>query len=221
MPPFPPVPNVNKVVLSGVASNSNWANVIYFRYTGGPPTVPEQSSAATAVANAWNSQISGLMNLQTILKQVDVIDLSSSSSSAATVLVSHPGTSSVTPLGGNTAMVIKKHIARRYRGGHPKTFLVAKDSDSLFDQDSWKAAYVTSCANGWVSFISALIVAHGSATWTEEVNVSYYQGYHNVTYPSGRVKSVPTLRSTPLVDTIQTYTAETKVGSQRRRTSGG
>lgn len=221
MPPLPSVPNVIKVVMSGTASNSAWANVIHFSYTGAAPSVIDQGSAATAVANAWNTNISGLMNSQTVLTQVEVIDLSSSSGAAATFMTSHPGTSSVNPVPSNAAMVIRKHIARRYRGGHPKTFLVPKDSDSLFDQDSWKATYATSVSNGWVSFISALIVAHGAATWTNEVNVSYYQGFHNVTYPSGRVASVPTLRSSPVVDVIQNYTAEIKVGSQRRRTSGG
>jgi hypothetical protein len=50
------------------------------------------------------------------------------------------------------------------------------------------------------------------------VNVSYYNGFTVVTNPTtGRARNVPTLRGTPVVDTVTGIVARVQVGSQRRR----
>jgi len=49
------------------------------------------------------------------------------------------------------------------------------------------------------------------------VNLSYYQGFKNITNSSGRERAVPTYRNTALLDVVQGYAAKSVVGSQRRR----
>jgi hypothetical protein len=50
-----------------------------------------------------------------------------------------------------------------------------------------------------------------------QVNVSYFSGFTNVTFPSGRIRPVPKLRSVPLVDTVTSWSTNPNVASQRRR----
>lgn len=221
MPALPPVPNVLKLILSGFSGNSPWANILHFNFTGGPPVIGDLATWINSVEAAWVAHISGIQNSQAHLTLIEAIDLTSASGAASSKIVNHAGTSTVAPLGNNSAIVIKKHISRRYRGGHPKTFLLTQDEGTLFDGDSFTNATVTNTASAYFAFTGACTVVAGSITVGNEVNVSYYQGFHTVTRPSGRVSNVPTLRVTPVVDLVLNVTVDPKVGSQRRRTSGG
>lgn len=82
----------------------------------------------------------------------------------------------------------------------------------------WSAGFQSSLASNFAAFIAACVLAPPASMGTvTHVNVSYFDGFTNKTFPSGRVKPVPTLRATPLVDTVLAYTANPKVASQRRR----
>ncbi len=115
---------------------------------------------------------------------------------------------------------MRNQIARRYRGGHPRTYLGALVSADLAGPAIWNATTLASLVTAWAGLMGD--IAARVDTWTaspgaQHVNVSYYFGFHNVTYPSGRVRSVPTLRSTPVIDFVTNYGSNPNVCSQRRR----
>jgi hypothetical protein len=218
---LPAVPNVIKIEVSGLAAQSPWANIFHFTFSGGPAIPADMNTLAGHVVTSWGSHMGTFMNLQTIMNLVQTTDLTSSTGSIGAAIASVAGSDSTNPAPNNAAMVIKKRIARRYRGGHPKTFLLPQGDNQLFDGDSWKSTYVTNVKLGYDAFITGLLTTHGAITLIGEVIVSYYSGFTNVTMPSGRTKSKPTLRPVPLVDGVVSTSAEQKVGSQRRRTSKG
>jgi hypothetical protein len=71
------------------------------------------------------------------------------------------------------------------------------------DADAWLAACITGAP-----------VAVGTVT---PVNVSFFSGFTNKTFPSGRTRPVPTPRVTPLIDPIIGSDVNPKVATQRRR----
>ena len=221
MPALPAAPLTLKLELVGTAGASTWANILHFSYTGGPPLLGDINTWINSVETAWTSHAASINNAQTKLTEILATDLNSSSGASSSKTVSHAGTSANDPLSNNASLVILKKIARRYRGGHPKQFLMPQDETQLFDGDTWKASYVTNAGTAWLAFVNACSVVAGSMTVGGEVNVSYYHGFTVVTTPSGRARNVPTLRPAPVIDPIIQYTASPKVGSQRRRTSGG
>jgi hypothetical protein len=123
-----------------------------------------------------------------------------------------------TSLPSGLAMVIKARIARRYRGGHPKTYLMGIPNAGLVGGNQWSAgtmAGVIAAWNLWISdCLTSVPLAAAPAT---EVNVSYYAGFHSVQLPSGRWTNIPTLRGTPHVDSVLGHSINSTAASQRRR----
>jgi hypothetical protein len=219
MPALPPVPGVIKLQLQGTFdASTTWANVLYFLFSGSATSVSDFNTWMNAVANSWATQFASIMAPEVVLTSLKATDLSSSTGLASFILVSKPGTAGVGPLPANCAITIKHFIARRYRGGHPKTFLPAPTNDSTTNMLQWKPAFATNTLSKWNSFIAAAKVTTGALTIVDHVNVSFYHGFTNITDPvTGRAEAKPTLRTTPLVDTITASIVDPNVGSQRRR----
>jgi hypothetical protein len=158
------------------------------------------------------------MSTQVTLTEIDIVDLSTSSGAIGSSTTAHAGSRGGNMLDASACVIIKKHLSRRYRGGHPRTYLPAGIVSDVATPQTWAGALLASAAGAWVSLMAA-IAAHtwSGGTLLNEVNVSYYQGFHNVTLPSGRQTSRPTLRATPLVDNVASITANPNIGSQRRR----
>jgi hypothetical protein len=111
-------------------------------------------------------------------------------------------------------------IARRYRGGKPKSFFPWGVVTDFSSPQLWTSAFANSATGDYATFIAAVrAIAAGSTTLSNYVNVSYFSGSTVVINPvTGRARNVPTLRTGgPVVDSIVASTANTRIGSQRRR----
>lgn len=219
MPPLPAVPATLKVALIGtLQEDTDVVNIIHFQYGGTPPTNAQLNTFAASVAAAWGTNIAPLVNPNYVLTTVDVTDLSSSTGAIGAAVVSTAGTRVGNPLTAGVAACVRHRIARRYRGGHPRTYLWAGIITDIYDEQTWKPAFITSMDAGWLAFIGACV----GAGWTGAggltfVNVSYYSGFTNGTGPTGRARVIPTLRGTPVVDPINSSQLNPHFASQRRR----
>jgi hypothetical protein len=217
MPPLPPVPNVIKLELMGTLSGSNpWANILYFQWSGTALTI-DMNTWMTAVANSWGTNFAPYTSPNYVLTSLKAVDLTSSSGAASFIITNKPGTDASQFGPSNATVTVRHYIPRRYRGGHPKTFLVCGDPSQLVNNTTWSSSFISTMQTKWNAFMAACEVTSGALTINTHVNVSFYQGFHNVTEPSGRQRSVPTPRSTPLVDQVTSSVVQTQVGSQRRR----
>jgi hypothetical protein len=218
--PLPNVPSVVRVVCrQTVGTDMDVINRLYFQYNSVALSNTQMSTWCTAVATAWSAHISGSQNQITTLVEVTAEDLTSPTSSVGSATVSHAGALTDSPIAAGTAMVIGGLIARRYRGGKPRTYLYVGGSNEIggVDPQMWSSAFPGTVQAAWAAFIAAC-----NAAWpfsgTVQVNVSYYEGYTNFTYPSGRVKAIPKLRvGGPITDVITGYKANPNIASQRRR----
>lgn len=221
MPALPAVPKVLQLAF-GTENNANSyvdINRIHVSYTGTAPSVGSLNAFATTALTAFAAALAPSTASNKVFASLEAVDLSSPTSSVATVTLGTNGALGGGELPADVALVMSATVARRYRGGHPRSYLPVGDVTKLTSDVEWDSTFMTTVHTAWIAFITAI----GGAGWAgagtvAPVNVSYYSGFHNVTFPSGRVASVPTLRvGGPVVDLITAYVARARVGTQRRR----
>lgn len=221
MPPLPPVPAVVKLLMQTTNADAGYVSVngIHIHYTGTAPTPSQLASFATTAATAWGSAYNSHMSSSDSLTGVEAMDLTSPTAATADVTVAHPGTLTGTQLADDVAFVLSAQVARRYRGGHPRSYLKLGDVTSVGDGRTWDSGFLTAVVTASAGLYTAIEGAGWSGAGTlSPVNVSYYFGYHNVLYPSGRRVDVPSLRvSGPVVDQITGFVGRPRFGTQRRR----
>lgn len=221
MPPLPAIPQGLRVALIGkLDGDADVVNRIYFQYpfTSTPPG--NLNALCATIAGHWNTDMIGLYGGEFTQTQVDAEDLTSTTSPVGTATVSHVGTRGTARTSASSCALIRNHIGRRYRGGHPRTYTACGISTDLTTEQQWSTSFLASLVTAWSNLIGHIngdIDAAYAATGTNHVNVSYYHGFTNVTYPSGRTYPRPTLRATPVVDNVTSYSANPNVASQRRR----
>jgi hypothetical protein len=220
----PALPNVPKVVridehfVLGADQNAMWRT--FWQYSGTLNNTDANVWAADIFA-AWHAggSFAPQTSPSTSHVKTELTDLSTNSSPQAIITGSNAGTAGGGALAAGTAMVISFKTARRYRGGHPRIYIPGIPSAMLQTAQTWFATSMASMLSAFATYASAvetnLPSAGGTAT---QVNVSYFQGFTNVTFPSGRIRPVPKLRSAgPVVDLIVNAFVNPNVASQRRR----
>lgn len=191
----------------------------YTSYSGTAPSNADLATFDAAISTAFGTNLKSLLDTASLLSQVASVDLSSSTAAVDSSTVSVAGTRGATILPAEVALVSSYRIARRYRGGHPRGYWPFGIETDLSTRRTWTGSFVTACNTGLANFFTAVAAAGWSGAGTLlHVNVSYYAGFHVVTSPTtGRARNVPTLRGTPVVDTITSVFTQQRVGSQRRR----
>jgi hypothetical protein len=189
----------------------------FFSYVGVLSTGDAQTWA-NAANTSWNTNLAPVQNNTVTLQQVVLTDLTSLSAPQAIGSTPRTGTVGGTVVPNGVAMVIKEKIARRYRGGHPRVYLPGAVITWLSNADLWNPTNTAVVLTSWNAFVSDILTnVPAAAATAAEVNVSYFTGFTNVTFPSGRVHAVPSRRVTPLVDVILSHSVNGKPASQRRR----
>jgi hypothetical protein len=219
---MPALPSPGKVVrcdlFQTVGANTRVRNRIFFSYTGAGPTTADLTTLAGTISTAWNTNIAPQQNTGCTLTQIQLTDLNSASGAQVTSTVSRVGTLAGTALSAGVAMIVKFKINRRYRGGHPRFYLPGRVVADLASSTSWAAGSVSSLATAFAAFITACVASPPTNLGTmAHINVSYFTGFTNKTFPSGRTRAVPNTRVTPVNDTVTSYSVNGLVGSQRRR----
>jgi hypothetical protein len=219
MPALPNVPNVIKARLNWQDSADLAVyNTLFFQYSGSAPSSADITSLAAAIDNAVGDQDS-LWQAATVLLGCECTDLSSSTAAQGSDAVAINGIRDGNTLAGGTAVVVNYRINRRYRGGKPRNYFPWLVSQDLTNRQLWSTAAIEAVEEGMAAIFTAILgTTAGGTTLTNHVNVSYYEGFTVEGGTGGkRARNVPTVRTTPLVDTIQSLTCLSRPGSQRRR----
>lgn len=215
MPPLPAVPNVLKVQImgtSGEATPLNWANILHFSYSGTAPTNTVCNTIATEIATLWNSHMAAECVNNVVLGNVAVTDLTSSTAGSGAAAVDMPGTRGDDELPANVAYLVTYPMSRRYRGGHPRTYLYVLGISDFLDAAHWSDAATTEVIDHWALFLNGIVgYSTSGCTISNLVNVSYVDKALNPVPPYWRTD--------PIVDTLSTATmiGQQQMASQRRR----
>jgi hypothetical protein len=195
-------------------------NRLYFQYEAGSTvTDANMETWLQGVVDAYTTaNIAQYKTSEETLVEVIGIDLSSATSAVGTYAASKAGTNSSPPLGGSICYLINYQISRRYRGGHPRTYLSGPTTEFQQDADTVAPATVTALQSAWTTFLNAVeVLPVGSSTGSTHVNVSYYGTGTAVLAETGRYRTRSAMRELPVVDIINSCTVSSIWGSQRRR----
>lgn len=221
MTPLPPAPNVIKVAHKfDLGEAADCRAHLFVKYSGGPPSAADLTTMATTAAVAWTTDLLGFLSTSYKFNGIEMTDLGSVSGAYGEHLVIATGTEAGSEIGGQASAVLNLVIARRYRGGKPKSFWPLFTASDVNDASSWKAASVSALATAFSSYTTALLGASaGTTTLVELVNVSYYTAPNVVTVSptTGRATNRSTRRTSPLIDSVTSSAFSSKIGSQRRR----
>lgn len=208
MAPLPPVPNAIKVQLGWyIDNNDRVENVLHFLVSGGPPSSGTCAALAADIQAAQITEFKASTHTSNGIMPCTVTDISSGSGLQGVGGTATGGSLSGSYNGASVAMVINHHIARRYRGGKPRSYLPLGNQGALSTPGQWISSYVTTQTTNWANFITTCLASSsGGVSISAFVSVSYFH--------SGSV------RVTPVVDTVLQSTARQQIGSQRRRIKG-
>lgn len=217
MPPLPTVSGVIEVALHWtVGEDASCQTKLHFSATGSPFTAADLATMATAVRTAVSANLASTYGSATKLTEVTCTDLGSTTGTQGVDGTAVSGAST----GGLPAMaacLVNYKIARRYRGGKPRSYFPIGNASYLADPQTWSGSGLTSLQTAITGLMTA-IVGHtfGAIVVTAQVSVSYYSG-GSWAIVSGRPHFTPTRRATPLVDTVLSAIVAQKLGTQRRR----
>ena len=202
--PQPPVPGVVKIELLGSLTGIPTANIFHASYGGSPPTSTQAQTLANNLIGAFRSAFQALVSTEYNCTLCRVTDLSSPSGAVAESAAGWSGTLSSQPLPNQTAMLVNWLVGRRYRGGHPRSYIAGLSQIELGSPTSWDPAYLGEwqiAVNSWHSSLNGGAI--GSFGPFSHVNVHMI---HLGAYV------VP-----PVVDAILSGAPNPTPGTQRKR----
>lgn len=208
-----PLPDMQQIVLlkfSGVHNSYLWQQIGYLQYTGIAPAVADLISVGNTVGTAWGTNFGPMCHANVTLNQIDLTDMTSRGSAQASVTaLAKVGTRTGTDVLNNTAAVISWKVNRRYKGGHPRTYLPAGVIADITVGRTWTTAFQTALANAAAAYRTALNGITVSGT-------SYKMVYMNI-YTHDPVTKQQLYMTPPVPYTIQSATVHGRVDTQRRR----
>lgn len=213
MPPLPAVPGVIKLIISGARSDGECLNILHIGYSGGPPSAANLTSYLSgtvepAAVTLYDANASTDYEGATI----EAIDLSSDTGASASVAFSSAGsrTGDFAPV--SACVVCSWDIARRYRGGHPRTYFPFGTAGTYEASSAkyWDSGFIAGVQGDVTTFSDSIAgITEGSTEFQNLVNVSYVDKNLNPTPPYRR--------TTPVVDVITGSLVKQRICSQRRR----
>src|SRR5215469_8191851 len=131
--------------------------IAHFSYTGGPPSVAD----CETIAGNWGGQLGNHINAiyptDWKVTEVECIDLTSPTSSTATATISIDGLSTSPASPAQAALLLHKTISRRYRGGHPRTYMPGPAQDQQLNRNTWLDTAASQIEGAWITAASALV----------------------------------------------------------------
>lgn len=219
MPPLPSPGNIIRLRFFWATSATNeFGSRIFLKYSGGPPTAGDLTTLCSNASAHYGAQLAAYTGTAVSLVTIEAIDLSSNTGAEGRWTGNIEGTRSGANLPDDVCTLLNFQIGRRYRGGKPKIFLPPGVAQDMFNNVSWTAGFISAVSSAWGTFMADVLAdTYSSFTLTDNVNVSFYEGFTPFQEPSGRYRNIPKQRTNPLVDLITGHSVKAEIGSQRRR----
>jgi hypothetical protein len=204
MPALPPAAGNAKIIIKQTYAGVNVYNILHAQKAPiSAWSASELATLASTVRSAWVTNFTPLQYNGLTLNDVTCVDLTSDTGAEGSATGSTPGGLSGSALSSNAAACLTWKIARRYRGGHPRTYVAGALSSHTSNANTWGATYLTAMTSAALALRTAIngVVAGAS---TVQVGTLHY-------YRAG------VLLATPLVSEYTGVVVDSRVDSQRRR----
>lgn len=206
MPARPFVANVLKIAFAGTVGPYAWGIITHCSWSGTTPTATILNALAADIHTAWGASYKPEIASSCVLSSITLTDLTSALGAQGLVSPNEAGTNAGVCTAGNTSVLVTYPSSIRYRGGHPRTYLLPPIASQLLDDGHITTAFAGNIATAWNAVLATYYgSSSGGTTLAGQVAVSY------VTALAPRV--------TPLVMPIaqNSITVHQQLASQRRR----
>jgi hypothetical protein len=204
---MPPLPDANKILRSAfrytVEGQENLA-IMHFSYDGAGANQVDLDNLTDGLGAAVKALFQNLQHVDAAYSDMNVIDLTSHSALTSDRPVAGNGTHAGGASPANCACVLSWGIHRRYRGGHPRTYLGAIPLTAYATERQFTAAYVALALGNTNAFRAGFPLASGGA-------------YGNIRFGSLSYFTAGAIRPVPVFDEITSSHVNTRPDSQRRR----
>jgi hypothetical protein len=220
MPSLPPATNVIRAeLLWAYGDDPSLLTRLFFTYTGGAPSAADCAALAADINSQAVTHLIPLLTANANLHSVVVQDLGSSTGADGSTTTQTAGTRSGSSLPQAVSVLSNYKIARRYRGGKPRSYWPFGTETDYNQSGSWLTGSVSAFLSGINAFFAGVIGStSGATTIAAHVNVSYYSGFTNVPYGSPvKYRRTPNVRSTPTIEAVTSVAVSGAPASQRRR----
>jgi hypothetical protein len=218
---LPAVANVIRAqFVYAYGSDANAQVALHLAYSDASP--PDQAHMTTLATNLHTNYVTNLKPLHVtscVLHQIILTDLSSASGAVGVWSGSEAGTrSALNPVSAETCLLINFKVARRYKGGHPRTYWPFGNGADLQDPQNWTSSFVTACQTGFDAMLTYLKGLSGPPVITGLCNVRYWSGstWHQKTNGDWYEKPNP-ISGGPTSEPVVSDLVNVKPASQRRR----
>lgn len=211
--PLPAVPNVVRLAVRGSISARNWANVLHFSWSGAAPGDTGCLTIAEGAATGWTAEMQALQDGDTAMTEMEVTDLTSDTAGQGTYDTTSTGTRAGSYLPASASFLVSYATSRRYRGGHPRTYLSVGVQADLDSAQLWAADFQAEVSAAWQAFIGGMLVTWGSTTLTGLVAIQYKHLDKSLVPPAEVYNTPPIVLGLTAADAGY----ERTLGTQRRR----
>ncbi len=217
----PPVePNVVRFQLQwSIGSDNNAITGLKYTYAGGPPTAADLNNLCAGVYGLWGPLTATWATPAVSLNGVAAQDLGSSTGASGIHTQVTIGARTGNPIPPANAVLVNYTVARRYRGGKPRSYLPFMSGSDTTAAGRWGGSEITALSSALATlFTATLALTSSGVTLTDHVNVSLYEGTTVSEHGSpARAENVPTYRSSALVEPITSFSVSLIPSTQRRR----
>lgn len=207
--PLPDLPQGVKMRFAYTYNNRSMFNIAYLKYSTSAPSVAELNTVSGLAMSAWTTYIKPVLHSAITLNYIDLQDVSSRTGSYyqnTTGGVGSIGAASPVPM--SVAMAVSFKVAKRYRGGHGRLYMMGFNSVDILNGTTWAGARSAAVSAAWSSYLTnANGWSSGSNTYSMVV-ASYY------THDS---QHKPIFKTPAETYPIIGVAVHTRVDSQRRR----
>lgn len=160
--PFVPVDHVIRVRIPGVWLAGPYVNLFAVQYSGAVVDNTTLDGFATSFRNAWITTFGSIAPTQFTSNNAQCWDLTSQNGSIGSTSASFTGSvPNTTPLPAQSAVVVSWPVQGRWRGGHFRTYMFARNITSITNgkilSQAEKDAYATAALN-FRSAVNALTI---------------------------------------------------------------
>lgn len=201
---LPDAPGAVRIEHRGTINDLPYANIFHVQGSIGTYTQGDINAVATAMHAAYFNAFGALLNNQTKMVSTTAIDLSSRTGYVGFDTTGHTGAVAATSLPPNSlAVCLSWEIRDRYRGGHPRMYIPARNmADVLLgrNMNATTQGLYDGAANGYLTSVRNMTA--GGQTWLP-ICVRYWSNHQ--------------LLPVPLQRHIDDVKVGTRFDSQRRR----
>lgn len=192
----------------------------FLGYTG-TVSATDATTLLGTIETSWISRLQPITGPQYSLSNVTLDDLDSRTGVQVALPTAHTGSALDQGVNAGVAFVMSAKVSLKYRGGHSRVYIPGMHVGGLQDVNSWTVGFQGTVFTAWTGLLADAAVSPPVAIGALSTKTVRYISSNKADFPPPPPSTFPALLPTPLVLTVNSWSSNPQVGSQRRRNQQG